>query len=396
MRGKSSVPSLIQDKRKRIQTFLKRRKCLEKKAYELSTLCDVNICMIMFAPDDEIKGTNDPIIWPEDPNVTHRMISLYQNKHKLGKNCSKNADIASVYQDRARIVGKEVEKLKKLEIEDKYPIWDELYDSFSYDKLLMVGNELDNILLVLQSRIDSMKTNQMFQAVSSYNPLHGLNSFNCLGNEAALALHNSQSVNTIYESLNYFGNEGALVRPNSQTMKIMDGSLNCFGNEGALVRRNSQAMNIMDESLNCFGNEGALVRRNSVKIMDGSFNCFGNEGTLFLHNSQTMKIMDQSSSCSNFHNYNNNNVPVPANFDHMILNTSHDLPPLPGFGDNFVQNNNNLVMDQLQSQYLCYAPLQSQKPVFMPVPSPSIDAYSLMMHGEIGDAKIDQFGNIFF
>ncbi|KAG9128757.1 hypothetical protein Leryth_025540 [Lithospermum erythrorhizon] len=322
-RGKSVMPSLIQDKKKRIQTFQKKRKGLEKKAYELSTLCDVNICMIMFAPDD-------PIIWPEDPNLTHRMISFYQDEKKGDKNRRKHVDIA-------------IEKLKKLEIEDKYPIWDESYDSFSYDKLLMVGNELDNILLKVKSRIDSMKTQQMFQAVSSYNPLHALNSFNCLGNEADLALHNSQSVN------------------------ITDESLNCFGNEGAVGCSSSQTVNIMDECFNCFGNERALL----------------------LHNSQTME-MDQSSSCSNFHNYNNNIVPVP--FDNTTANTSHDLPPFPGFEENFVQNNNNLIMDQLQSQYLCYAPSQSQKLAFMPVPSPSIDAYSLMMHAEISDPKIDEFG----
>ncbi|GAA0140912.1 hypothetical protein LIER_35303 [Lithospermum erythrorhizon] len=376
-RGKSVVPTLIQDKRKRTQTFEKRRKGLEKKAYELSTLCEVNICMIMFAPDDEIEGTNNPIIWPEDPNVANRMISFYQNKLVVDRNCSKNVDISSVYKDRARILGKEVDKLKKLEIEDKYPCWDDLYDSFSFHKLLTLGNELDNILVVLQSRIDSMKIPQMFPA-----QLHGLNSFNCLGNEAALALHSSQSMNIIYESCNNFGNEGALVRRNSQTMKIMDegfkcfadegalfchnsqtmkimdGCLKCFGNEGALVRRNSQTMKIMDGSLNCFGNERALVRRNSqtMKIMDGRFNCFGNEEALLLHNSQTM---DGSSSCSNFHNYNNSVVPVPAKFNHMIASSSYDLPPLPGFGDNFVQNKNNLVMNQLQSQYLCYAPSQS-------------------------------------
>ncbi|GAA0165641.1 hypothetical protein LIER_20988 [Lithospermum erythrorhizon] len=303
-RGKSVVPSLIQDKRKRIQTFQKRKKCLEKKAYELSTLCEVNVAMIMFALDDEVvECTNDPIIWPKDPNVARKMITLYQNKYEIDKNRIRNTDIASVYEERARLVGNEVDKMKKLMIVDEYPIWDELYDSFSNDKLLMLGNELDNVLVVLQSRIDStMKAHQMFQAGTSNNQLHGLNSFNCLDSEGALVLHNYQ----------------------------------------------------------------------------------------------TMKTMDASSSCSNMNNYNNI---VPVNFDHVIENTNYHLPPFPGFGDNFVQNNNNLILDHLQNPYLCYAPLQDQKPIFMPFSLSSIptDAYSHMVQGEIGNAKIHQFrGNFFF
>lgn len=54
---------LIESEKSRKATFQKRKNGIMKKAHELSTLCGVECCVIVYGPDN-----NRPEIWPKDHN----------------------------------------------------------------------------------------------------------------------------------------------------------------------------------------------------------------------------------------------------------------------------------------------------------------------------------------
>nr|GEV69489.1 transcription factor, MADS-box [Tanacetum cinerariifolium] len=65
----------INDSKKRKITFLRPKKGLIKKARELSTLCDVNVSMIICSDHQE-----SPEIFPQDPVKLNDMINDYKTK----------------------------------------------------------------------------------------------------------------------------------------------------------------------------------------------------------------------------------------------------------------------------------------------------------------------------
>ncbi|GFP95039.1 agamous-like mads-box protein agl36 [Phtheirospermum japonicum] len=73
-RGNLKVEFIV-DKKSRNATFKRRKEGLVKKIKELSTLCDVDACMIIYAPDHAAPD----IVWPpNNPDQIHRMIHLYR------------------------------------------------------------------------------------------------------------------------------------------------------------------------------------------------------------------------------------------------------------------------------------------------------------------------------
>ncbi|GFP91855.1 mads-box transcription factor pheres 2 [Phtheirospermum japonicum] len=66
----------IVNKKSRNTTFKRRKEGLVKKIKELSTLCDVDACMIIYSPDHDAPAAPD-IVWPSNnPDQIHRMIHL--------------------------------------------------------------------------------------------------------------------------------------------------------------------------------------------------------------------------------------------------------------------------------------------------------------------------------
>ncbi|KAK7293143.1 hypothetical protein RJT34_16004 [Clitoria ternatea] len=64
----------IPEPRKRKQLFVQRRKSLTKKIWELSKLCEVEACLIVY---DDGNGDDGPMTWPRDPTVVHSIIQKY-------------------------------------------------------------------------------------------------------------------------------------------------------------------------------------------------------------------------------------------------------------------------------------------------------------------------------
>lgn len=135
---------LIANERARKTTFLKRRKGIVKKAYEFSTLCELDLCMIIYGP----KQTDRPPelhTWPENPNEVNRIINRYKDSTML-KPAKKTFNLSDMLMERKTKVHVDACKARKEIYEVKYPTWDERINSFTEDQLEDLLTSLDSKL----------------------------------------------------------------------------------------------------------------------------------------------------------------------------------------------------------------------------------------------------------
>nr|GMC71847.1 agamous-like MADS-box protein AGL82 [Ipomoea batatas] len=159
---------LISNRKRRFVTFQKRKKGLEKKAYELSTLCDVKVCLIMYGPKGNTENqTIEPNIWPENPEFVCTMIESYQNQVESNKKI-RTQNLSTFYDNLAKKA--ECERVKKLHERKngvnaanavKYPTWDERFNRLSACELRNVISELDVKVKASKERIDLLKGNRI-------------------------------------------------------------------------------------------------------------------------------------------------------------------------------------------------------------------------------------------
>ncbi|CAM8951931.1 unnamed protein product [Rhodiola kirilowii] len=71
------VGGLIADSRQRQKVFDRRAESVLKQARELSVLCDVPACVVIYNPDDAIKPWR---IWPESEAELRNVIEFYKTK----------------------------------------------------------------------------------------------------------------------------------------------------------------------------------------------------------------------------------------------------------------------------------------------------------------------------
>ncbi|VVA33371.1 PREDICTED: agamous MADS-box [Prunus dulcis] len=135
---------LIANERARKTTFQKRRKGMMKKAYEFSTLCELDVCMIIYGP----KQTDRPPelhTWPENRDEVDRIINKYKASI-MRKPAKKTFDLSDLLRDRKTKVHVDIYRARKEMYEAKYPTWDERIESFSENQLEALLNTLDTKL----------------------------------------------------------------------------------------------------------------------------------------------------------------------------------------------------------------------------------------------------------
>ncbi|XP_059285131.1 MADS-box protein defh21-like [Lycium ferocissimum] len=150
---------LIKNERSRNLTYQKRKKGLEKKADELSTLCQVKLCMIIYAPKHGDKQQEEPVtIWPEKDTV-RSLIESYRRRSDDDRRL-RTHDLSFYFKDLARKVELESAKLRKSNHEAKYPTWDQLYDNLSTDQLKQLTALLGAKIEVTKQRLEFLKGTQ--------------------------------------------------------------------------------------------------------------------------------------------------------------------------------------------------------------------------------------------
>ncbi|KAL0422236.1 UNVERIFIED_CONTAM: Agamous-like MADS-box protein [Sesamum latifolium] len=173
---------LISKEKSRNITFKKRKEGLIRKMHEFTTLCDVSACMIIYGPkQDKGGGSNvDPEIWPQDLDEVRRIIDIYKSKNRDSGN--KTFGLSDFFHDRKRKIEDELAKLRKKNMEAKYPTWLEFMNSRTEPQLRQFAAALSNKVEYLKSRIEFLKRSgkEGFSDMNMNMNMNNMNNINML------------------------------------------------------------------------------------------------------------------------------------------------------------------------------------------------------------------------
>ncbi|XP_023533865.1 MADS-box transcription factor PHERES 2-like [Cucurbita pepo subsp. pepo] len=172
-RGKLSM-KLISNEKSRKTTFSKRKNSLMRKAYELSTLCDVRTCVIVHGPN---QSDQSPIhTWPSSRDSVNDMIASYKS-NCLHKRTRKSFNLFDFFSDRKKKIESDMSKLRKDVAKARYPKWDERLECLMEEQLRVLMVEIDSKLDATKRRIENVEervsggSNQTLNANMNKNQL---------------------------------------------------------------------------------------------------------------------------------------------------------------------------------------------------------------------------------
>ncbi|XP_057426755.1 floral homeotic protein AGAMOUS-like [Lotus japonicus] len=149
--GRGRIPmEPIQNEKTRRTTFLKRRDGLMKKVKELSILCDVNACLIMYA-----EGLDEPQTWPKKDTEVQCIIQKYCNTANDRR--PKIYDVHEYYKDKVKKIEAEISKVHKEELKILYPTWDDSFNNLGEEQLRSFISKLDAKLDACNQKINILK-----------------------------------------------------------------------------------------------------------------------------------------------------------------------------------------------------------------------------------------------
>lgn len=169
--GRGRIPmELIQKEKARKKTFDKRKKGLLKKAYEISTLCAVDVGIVIYAP----KFLNEPETWPQDQDSREvkRIIQKYQNT--TSDRYSKMYNVQEYFNDRMKKIESEISKVHKEEIKLMYPTWNESYNTLGEKQLRMFVGILDAKLDACNQRMNMLKQDSKGKGIAKSDKIETL------------------------------------------------------------------------------------------------------------------------------------------------------------------------------------------------------------------------------
>ncbi|CAA0807579.1 MADS-box transcription factor family protein [Striga hermonthica] len=154
-RAKLNMEFITKEKT-RNTTFAKRKKGLIRKLDELTILCDVSACIIIYGPKNE-TGLSEPDVWPTDRDRAHRIIQSYRAKNNDSSSSSKTYGLPDFWLDRLKKVEDELAKQRKKNMEARYPTWLDFMDYMPESGLRDFAAALSRKAEDVRSRIECMR-----------------------------------------------------------------------------------------------------------------------------------------------------------------------------------------------------------------------------------------------
>ena len=138
---------LIADERSRRVTFHKRKKGILKKAYEFATLCDVDMCLIIYGPKQSDRRPAELHTWPRESDKVYSIIEKFKLNNKPA---TKTYNLSDWLHEQKNKMDSKISKLRSDMYEAKYPTWDDRINDFS-------EQQLEELVDMLDQKIESGK-----------------------------------------------------------------------------------------------------------------------------------------------------------------------------------------------------------------------------------------------
>ncbi|XP_041006659.1 MADS-box transcription factor 56-like [Juglans microcarpa x Juglans regia] len=158
-RRRRSMEFISNDKSRMI-TYHKRKKGLEKKLYEISTLCGIKACMIIYGPRSQNGHPCDMATWPEnDEDCVRTLVNKFKSNTISSARKRGTRDLSDYFIDRKKNIEKEISRKRTENCRSNimFRTWDERMDYFSCEQLRIVQGFLDTKIEAVQRKIDMLK-----------------------------------------------------------------------------------------------------------------------------------------------------------------------------------------------------------------------------------------------
>ncbi|XP_004301593.1 PREDICTED: MADS-box transcription factor PHERES 1-like [Fragaria vesca subsp. vesca] len=168
-RNKQQLSSSKSDRKK----VRDRKKNVFKKAEELSKLCGVDVCLILYQRQSNIAET-----WPQDPEQVKRIVAGYKANPAIRDASLPSSEIKGLKESRAResdgghwIKGLKESRARKSSREMLYPTWDDRLDYCTEKELIRLVASLDAKLEASTKRIDSLSRKSSKSGALDHHPM---------------------------------------------------------------------------------------------------------------------------------------------------------------------------------------------------------------------------------
>ncbi|KAI9125364.1 hypothetical protein K1719_003980 [Acacia pycnantha] len=152
-RRKLAMKTLENRKTRRV-LFERRKKGLLKKASELSILCGIEACVIIFPPPDSENSKAET--FPQDPTQVIHNIQMYNAKKNCPEKQRKNYDLREFFNDRKNQVEAETYRVREQKLKMLCPT-DDSFHNLGEGQLRMLISALDSKIQDCDLTIERLK-----------------------------------------------------------------------------------------------------------------------------------------------------------------------------------------------------------------------------------------------
>lgn len=143
-----------------LATFKKRKNSLVKKAYEFTTLCDVELCIIIYGP--KVKGQSlKPETWTLKEGELTSIIRKYEKKiSAIDHGQHRTLSLSKFDESKMRQVDDATTRACKKICVGDFTTWDQGMDSLSENQLKMILSTMDDKLKDVDRKLNMIKRDQ--------------------------------------------------------------------------------------------------------------------------------------------------------------------------------------------------------------------------------------------